>query len=121
MVNFETIDFIDRLNEFAERTECGIFPFSTATPEMKDGVLYDDTTLLEESDEYCKRFPIIADCLIDNEHHDIVSTYDNMYKGIQLYVEIQRCDDVVDVSIAAYSKRDDILIVIEDGEWYIVR
>ena len=42
-MDFETIKFISLLNELAEKTQNGYIPFSKATSENSDCILYDET------------------------------------------------------------------------------
>ena len=112
MINTETIKFISRLNGLAERSKNGIYPFSTATKEQKNGLLYDDSKTFGDVHS------LVADCLIDDEHHDIISTFTEMYDADDIVVGVRvEEDDAVYVSVT--SRNDSELnIVIENGIWY---
>ena len=112
MVNTETIKFISRLNDLARSSKNGIYPFSTATKEQKNGLLYDDSKILGDV------HPLVADCVIDNEHHDIVSTFTQMYDadGIVIGVKVEEGNDAY---VTVTSRNDpELSIVIENGIWY---
>ena len=50
VINTQTVKFIGFLNMLAEKSEYGIRPFSTATVQDKDGLLYDDKDPIEIGD-----------------------------------------------------------------------
>lgn len=111
MINTGTIKFISRLNDLAKRSKNGIHPFSTATKEQKNGLLYDDSKTFGDV------HPLVADCLIDDEHHDIISTFTQMYDADGIVIGVKVEDDNAYVSVT--SRNDpELSIVIENGIWY---
>lgn len=108
MIDFTTLILISTLNELAEMTKNGIYPFSLATKEQEDAVLYDD-----ENDKN----PVLADYLIDEEHHDMISTYSQLFEneGVNINVVVEAKDN----SYINVTFRDiEMSIVIEKGKWY---
>lgn len=130
MIDTETVKFIGELNRLAGRSENGIYPFSTATKEQMYGLLYDDRKPLHEGGSvqlgdttivFDDCYPLIADCLIDNEHHDIISTYTQMYDADDIVIGVMTgaIDEEGEAWIAVTSKDNpDLNIVIKDGVWY---
>lgn len=130
MIDTETVKFIGELNRLAWRSENGIYPFSTATKEQMYGLLYDDRKPLREGGStqlgdttivFDDCYPLIADCLIDNEHHDIISTYTQMYDADDIVIGVMTgaMDEEGEAWIAVTSKDNpDLNIVIKDGVWY---
>ena len=126
MINTETIIFIDLLRKLAEKSKEGIYPFSTATKGQSNGILYDDRKPYlngDTNDGTEDSYKVIADYLIDDQHHDIISTYTDMYESKDIVIEAIT-DDKYDESgnwIKVTSWRDpDFCVVIEDGHWYCV-
>ena len=75
IINTQTVKFIGFLNMLAEKSENGIRPFSTAIVQDKDGLLYDDKNPIEIRDiDEDSSYPLVVDSIIDEEHHDIIST-----------------------------------------------
>ena len=130
MIDTETVKFIGELNRLAWRSENGIYPFSTATKDQMYGLLYDDRKPLREGGSaklgdttivFDDCYPLIADCLIDNEHHDIISTYTQMYDADDIVIGVMTgaMDEEGEAWIAVTSKDNpDLNIVIKDGVWY---
>mgnify|MGYP007100872873 CR=1 FL=1 len=96
-MDFETIKFISLLNELAEKTKNGYIPFSKATSENIDCILYDET------ETYSNGYPIILDTCMDEIHHDIIDTEDD-----EPFINIT----------SKYDK--DVNIVVESGRWYTI-
>lgn len=115
MINIETIKFIAFLNDMAEKTKEGFYPFSTVIE--KKGILYND------EEKYKKGHKIIADYLVACDHHDIISTYTDVYEryGITIVVitEIEGDDDI-DPYIEITFDYCNECIIIEDGRWHFV-
>ena len=107
MIDIKTIMIINMLNELAEMTKNGIYPFSLATKEQEDAVLYDD-----ENDKN----PVLADYLIDEEHHDVISTYSQLFEdeGVSINVVLEDKVPYIDVTFGD----NEMSIVIENGKWY---
>lgn len=130
MIDTETVKFIGELNRLAWRSENGIYPFSTATKEQMYDLLYDDRKPLREGGSaqfgdttivFDDCYPLIADCLIDDEHHDIISTYTQMYDADDIVIGVMAgaMDEEGEAWIAVTSNDNpDLNIVIKDGVWY---
>lgn len=108
----------------AKMSESGIRPFSTATAQDKDGLLYDDKNPIEigEIDEDTpvdSSYPLVADSIIDELHHDIISTWTQVYAadGIEVVVMVMADDGEPFISITS-KYDDDFCIVVENGIWY---
>ena len=116
MIDTETIKFISFLNGLAKRSENGIHPFSTATNEQRRRLFYDDKKTIGEGNLH----PLVADYLINDEHHDIISTFTDMYaaKGISIGVEVYD-DDTPSIIITSESDTG-FGVNVEDGVWYSV-
>lgn len=71
-MDFETIKFISLLNQLAEKSKNGYIPFSKATAKNKNCILYDDEST------YSNGHPIVCDTCIDEIHHDIIDTYNEI-------------------------------------------
>lgn len=120
MVNRRTVELIGYLNELAEEIEDGIRPFSTATPQDKDGLWYNDENPIEidedNGDTYAS-YPLIANYFVDELHHDIVSTWTDDWRieGIEFSVIIENDNEPF---ICVTSKEDDeFYIMIQNGVW----
>jgi hypothetical protein len=130
-INTQTVKFIGFLNMLAEKSENGIHPISTATAQDKDGLLYDDERPIEigepiflndndnDDDDILadSSYPLVADCLIDREHRDIISTWTQDYAVDGINVVVMAGDGAPWVSVTS-DKDDDFSIVVENGIWY---
>lgn len=108
MLNFETIEFIGLLNELAEKTNAGFYPFSKATAEQEDGILYDDT-----NKENNGKYPVIANYTINELHHDIISLYSENYRAT-----VNAVIDDEEAYITIVFDTTDMIIIVEGGRWY---
>ena len=120
MIDKQTIAFISFLNDLARDSRHGIRPFSTATNRDKEGLLYDDNDPIEVCDDgdYSQTsYPLVADRLIDELHHDIISTWTEIWAedGIQVTAMVENDNEPV---ICVTAKNDDFYIVVHDGIWY---
>ena len=121
-INTQTVEFIGFLNMLAKMSENGIRPFSTATAQDKDGLLYDDKNPIEigEIDEDTpvdSSYPLVANSIIDELHHDIISTWtqDCAVDGIEVVVMAGDSEPWISVTSEG---DDDFCIVVENGNWY---
>lgn len=129
-INTKTVKFIGFLNELAKMSANGIRPFSTATTQDKDVLLYDDKHPIETEKSICigrhnniddilieSLYPLIADYLIDKDHHDIVSTWMQSYilNGVNVVV---MAGDGNPWILVTSEKDDDFCIIVENGDWY---
>jgi hypothetical protein len=62
-------------------------------------------------------YPLVADCLIDAEHHDLISSWAEIYAPKEIRI-VANIDDVGS-SVGVTSEYDnEFYIVIQDGYWY---
>ena len=110
-MDFETIKFIALLNNLAEKTKNGYIPFSKATTKNKNCILYDDEST------YSNGHPIVCDTCINEIHHDIVDTYNEIYdpRGIIIRLVIEGEEAFINIT-CIYDESIDI--VVENGRWY---
>lgn len=112
-INTQTVTFIGFLNMLAEMSKNGIRPFSTATAQDQDGLLYDDENPIEIGHSY----PLVANSIIDELHHDIIATWTLDYVADGINVVVMTDDGEAWISIT--SENDDYFsIVVENGIWY---
>ena len=117
----EAVKFIGLLNRFAYTGRDGIKPFSKMQEYDPGALLYDDENPIEIFDspyDSFAKYPLVADYLIDECHHDIITTYTNMWSsdGIRICVIIREDSDPF---IQITSDMDnDFCIVVEHGIWY---
>ena len=112
-MNFETIKFISLLNQLAEKSKNGYIQFSKATAKNKNCILYDDEST------YSNGHPIVCDTCIDEIHHDIIDTYNEIYdpEGIVIRLVIEGEESFINIT----RKYDtSINIVVDNGTWYTV-
>ena len=120
-INTETVAFIGFLNKLAKMSSQDIHPFSTATPNNREGLLYDDKSplIIADSSYDCISYPLVADYLIDDLHHDIISTWTNeyAYDGIKIVVNAGSEENPF-IEVVSYD--NDFHIIVKDGYWYNV-
>lgn len=119
-VNTKTIQFIGFLNELADRSAYGIHPFSEMKEQYTDGLLYDDKNAINANND-CAAYPLIADYLVDEQHHDIVSTWTNVYnkEWLNVVVLIVTNENREDIFVEVTSRIDnEFCIVVGNGKWY---
>jgi hypothetical protein len=116
-IDLQTIEFIDFLNILARESEHGIRPFSTATPQDKDGLWYDNGNPSPSDLRFS--YPLICRMLVDENHHDIISTWTEEYKrfGIQFNV-VMDDDNENEPYVFITFDDDELCIAIENGTWY---
>lgn len=109
MLNFQTIEFIGLLNELAEKTKVGFFPFSKATAEQEDGILYDDKNKGNNG-----KYPVIANYSMNELHHDIISLYSDEDYGAVINAVVDNEEPYIIITFEA----NDMVIIVEGGRWY---
>lgn len=126
-INTKTIKFIGVLNMLADMSKNGIRPFSTATVADKDSLLYDNENPIEIGEPWIigdkefpsdSSYPLIADSLIDTEHHDIISTWTEMYAFEDIKIVARAGGEGAPHIDITSGKDEELCIVIEDGCWY---
>lgn len=112
-MDFETIKFISLLNQLAEKSKNGYIPFSKATAKNKNCILYDDEST------YSNGHPIVCDTCIDEIHHDIIDTYNEIYdpEGIVIRLVIEGEGSFINITCKYDTS---INIVVDNGTWYTV-
>ena len=116
-LNIATLKFISMLNELAERSKQGYIGFSKyrydTEADITAGIIFDDS-------DGAGFGRIIADMCVDEQHHDIVSTYDQWIENTSydIRVRIDESDDGEVIYWIDVTGDDDLNIVIEDGRWY---
>lgn len=125
MIDKQTVAFISFLNDLARDSRHGIRPFSTATNQDKEWLLYDDENPIRvwnDGDYSQTSYPLVADCLIDELHHDIISTWTDIWAedGVQVTVMVEKMDgNENEPAICVTTKNDDDFhIAVHDGIWY---
>ena len=121
MIDKQTVAFISFLNDLARDSKHGIRPFSTATNQDKERLLYNDKNPINVynfGDYSQTSYPLVADCLIDECHNDIISTWTDIWAedGIQVAVMVENDNEPV-ICVTAKND-DDFYIVVHDGIWY---
>lgn len=109
MLNFQTIEFIGLLNELAEKTKVGFFPFSKVTFEQGDGILYDDNNKDNNG-----KYPVIANYSMDELHNDIISLYSDENYGAVINAVVDNEEPYIIITFEA----NDMVVIVEGGRWY---
>ena len=121
-INIQTVEFIGFLNMLAKMSENGIRPFSTATAQDKDGLFYDDKNPIEigdidEDTPVNSSYPLVTNSIIDELHHDIISTWPQDYAVDGIEAVVMAGDGEPWISITS-KYDDDFSIIVENGIWY---
>lgn len=126
----DSLKFMLVINELVEQSKEGYKPFSELkTYEEKmdfKGVVYDDETRTVNTEENMAYYDVVLDSLIDENHHDVISTYDNIHRDLS----IQFAEDLEDkesshifVHIGTprdISEGDDLFVCILDGHYRLM-
>lgn len=96
--NVATLKFLLWLREMEERVKHGFVPFSRYTGDSDcDGVLYDDSSKVERNSDGDDCFPLVCDCCVDENHHDIISWFDDLMDPdsfrVRVVHNLSRLDD----------------------------
>ena len=116
-LNTTTLKFLYMLNDLAERSKSGYIGFSKYRHDTKmdisTGILFNDT----DGPDYGK---IVLDMCVDEQHHDIISTYDQWIENTSydIRVRIEESDNGESIYWIDVTGNDNLNIVIEDGRWY---
>lgn len=121
MIDMETVAFVATLNELAERSRKGIVPFSGASFNDFDGLLYDDSRPLIDDDDDVQLYPLVRDVDTSSGKYDIVSTYTDDYleKGIDIIVAVFD-NGYTFVYATSVGRLNESGIIVENGNWYII-
>ena len=113
MIDFETLEFISKLNDLVRCASNGIEPFSRANETNRyDCVFYDATELLDGN-----KYRIVGDTCTNEIHHDIVSYWDERCE-YEAFVFIEE-DGSKNIQI--YFPHWDSWIIVDDANsrWYV--
>lgn len=110
------------LNEMAEESKFGFKPFSSLKEENDDtrGVLFDDTVCSKRASGQIVYPDVIADYVLDENHHDVVSTWQdvlNIACGLNVAV-IEQADGELWLEVTS-DDDESLSISVEDGQWQI--
>ena len=113
-VNSETVKFISKLNQLAEKSQQGFLPYSKATTreEKEKYLLYDDKKPKIVDEDYdLTSYPLIST-------NFVAGTKDFEKDGFDFLVLIEGSEPPY---IVIKQKEDaDFYIVVEEGRWYYV-
>ena len=110
------------LNEMAEESKFGFKPFSSLKEEDDDtrGILFDDTVCSKRASGQIVYPDVIADYVLDENHHDVVSTWQdvlNIACGLNVAV-IEQADGELWLEVTSDDDKS-LSISVEDGQWQI--
>ena len=110
------------LNEMAEESKFGFKPFSSLKEEDDDtrGILFDDTVCSKRASGQIVYPDVIADYVLDENHHDVVSTWQdvlNIACGLNVAV-IEQADGELWLEVPS-DDDESLSISVEDGQWQI--
>lgn len=110
------------LNEMAEESKFGFKPFSSLKEEDDDtrGILFDDTVCSKRASGQIVYPDVIADYVLDENHHDVVSTWQdvlNIACGLNVAV-IEQADGELWLEVTS-DDDESLSISVEDGQWQI--
>jgi hypothetical protein len=118
-VDYRTILFIEMLNDFAEASKNGFWPFSQYTEYVepwKRGIIFID----EPGKDYGK---VVMDLCVDECHHDVVDTYDESIWAPTYRIRVMEYEDCEDDDDDRYyllvtDDYDDMYITVSNGRWH---
>ena len=113
---------IEFLNEMAEESKFGFKPFSSLKEEDDDTrwILFDDTVCSKRASGQIVYPGVIADYVLDENHHDVVSTWQdvlNIACGLNVAV-IEQADGELWLEVTS-DDDESLSISVEDGQWQI--
>ena len=109
-INVNTLRCLSMVNELAELIPNGIKPFSECNIKNKHNHIF----YYDDNGEY----KIVLDSCVDEQHHDIISNYDD-YCNHTCEVRVMDPDDEPYIAIS-FLHEDDTLIIEPDGTWHMV-
>ena len=104
-INMETIKTLEMINMLVK-------PFSEATLENMDNYIFYD-----EKAETENGFPIVHGMMVDEDHHDVLSTLDQYINSEDEYTVRVRFDE--DDYMYIEFQLDDGIIEIDENGWYV--
>lgn len=111
-INMETIKTLEMINMLVQKAKNGVKPFSEATSENMDNYIFYD-----EKAETENGFPIVHGMMVDEDHHDVLSTLDQYINSEDEYTVRVRFDE--DDYMYIEFQLDDGIIEIDENGWYV--
>lgn len=74
----------------------------------------------DEKSETENGFPIVCDMVVDEDHHDVISTFDQYINIDDEYTVRIRFNEAEDNYASIEIRLDDDIIEIDETGWYIV-
>lgn len=110
------------LNEMAEESKFGFKPFSSLKEDDDGtrGILFDDTVCSKRASGQIVYPDVIADYVLDENHHDVISTWQdvlNIACGLNVAV-IEQTDGELWLEVTS-DDDESLSISVEDGQWQI--
>ena len=111
-INMETIKTLEMINMLVQKAKNGVKPFSEATlANMDNYIFYDEKAETENG------FPIVHGMMVDEDHHDVLSTLDQYINSEDEYTVRVRFDE--DDYMYIEFQLDDGIIEIDENGWYV--
>lgn len=111
---FDVLDLMCIVEDLKDRSSKGFIPFSSVTIDNKlefsDYIIFNDNSPSQADD-----FFIVADMVVDEIHHDVVS-YEELPDG--LFAIVRRDEEDGSYYIEISSIDSDGVFIIENGEFY---
>lgn len=111
-INMETIKTLEMINMLVQKAKNGVKPFSEATLKNMDNYIFYD-----EKAETENGFPIVHGMMVDEDHHDVLSTLDQYINSEDEYTVRVRFDE--DDYMYIEFQLDDGIIEIDENGWYV--
>lgn len=111
-INMETIKTLEMINMLVQKAKNGVKPFPEATLENMDNYIFYD-----EKAETENGFPIVHGMMVDEDHHDVLSTLDQYINSEDEYTVRVRFDE--DDYMYIEFQLDDGIIEIDENGWYV--
>ena len=111
-INMETIKTLEMINMLVQKAKNRVKPFSEATLENMDNYIFYD-----EKAETENGFPIVHGMMVDEDHHDVLSTLDQYINSEDEYTVRVRFDE--DDYMYIEFQLDDGIIEIDENGWYV--
>ena len=111
-INMETIKTLEMINMLVQKAKNGVKPFSESQLEKMDNYIF-----YEEKAETENGFPIVHGMMVDEDHHDVLSTLDQYINSEDEYTVRVRFDE--DDYMYIEFQLDDGIIEIDENGWYV--
>ena len=107
-INMETIKTLEMINMLVQKAKNGVKPF---LENMDNYIFYDEKAETENG------FPIVHGMMVDEDHHDVLSTLDQYINSEDEYTVRVRFDE--DDYMYIEFQLDDGIIEIDENGWYV--